>query len=167
MGEEEKKKEVDWNEAVKAAFIGDAIDLLLAPVPLGKFAGDFLDIEHTLPNIRKSLPDADKDVAQLAALAEVLPLIELLPNWGLLVASSFVRQQVLGNEGGGALSPTAIFGLPERGTGLKLGTARTGEERGRGKSLTEGERGSRHKTIFGELGLPTPEELLPLFKKKD
>lgn len=164
MGEE--KKEVDWSEAAKAAFIGDAIDLLLAPLPLGKFAGDFLDIEQTLPSIRKSLPDADKDVAHLAALAEVLPFVELLPNWGLLVAGSFVREKVIGKEGG-APSPSELFGLPERGTGLKLGTARTGEERGHGKSLTEEERGARHKTIFGELGLPTPEELLSPFKKKE
>lgn len=161
----EEKKEIDWNEAAKAAFVGDAIDLLLAPLPLGKFAGDFLDIEQTLPSIRKSLPDADKDVAQLAALAEVLPFIELLPNWGLLVASSFVKEKVLGKEG--APSPTELFGLPERGTGLKLGTARTGEERGRGKSLTEEERGAKHKTIFGDLGLPTPEELLSPFTKRE
>ena len=59
--------------------------------------------------------------------------------------------------------------LPERGTGLKLGTARTGEERGRGQSLTEEERRARHKTIFEEenrYSLNFPEERTPLFGKK-
>ena len=40
------------------------------------------------------------------------------------------------------------LGLPERGAGLKLGTARTGEERGRGKALTDEERRARHMRIF-------------------
>lgn len=59
--------------------------------------------------------------------------------------------------------------LPERGTGLKLGTARAGEERGRGKSLTEAEREARHKTIFGEEkshSLNFSEERTPLFGKR-
>ena len=40
--------------------------------------------------------------------------------------------------------------LPPRGTGLEKGTARKGEERGRGKPLTEVERALRHREIHGE-----------------
>lgn len=38
-----------------------------------------------------------------------------------------------------------------RGTGLILGTARTGLERGRGKRLTEAERIARHEGMFGAI----------------
>lgn len=41
-------------------------------------------------------------------------------------------------------------GLPQRGTGLERGTARTGLERGRGLRLTEEERRERHERIFGQ-----------------
>lgn len=158
----EEKKEVDWMEVGKDAFIGDVLDFLLDVTPLGKPVGDFVDIAYTLPKLRENLPEADRDIAYLFAFAEAVPVVELLPNWALLVAGSFVREKVLGEKGLGEL-----FGLPERGTGLKLGTARTGEERGRGVSLTEEERGARHKTIFGALGLPTPDELLSPFTKKE
>ncbi|RLE65003.1 MAG: hypothetical protein DRJ38_04495 [Thermoprotei archaeon] len=40
--------------------------------------------------------------------------------------------------------------LPPRGTGLERGTARQGEERGRGKPLTEVERALRHREVHGE-----------------
>jgi len=40
--------------------------------------------------------------------------------------------------------------LPPRGTGLERGTARKGEERGRGKPLSEVERALRHREVHGE-----------------
>jgi len=40
--------------------------------------------------------------------------------------------------------------LPPRGTGLLLGTARRGLERGRGVPLTTEERRRRHEAIFGQ-----------------
>jgi hypothetical protein len=47
------------------------------------------------------------------------------------------------------LAPELSSGLPPRGTGLILGTARQGEERGRGIPLTEEERRKRHESAFG------------------
>jgi hypothetical protein len=40
--------------------------------------------------------------------------------------------------------------LPDRGTGLILGTARQGMQRGAGRRLTDMERAARHKAIFGQ-----------------
>jgi len=42
--------------------------------------------------------------------------------------------------------------LPPRGTGLFIGTARRGLERGLGRPLGPEERRERHKAIFGQLG---------------
>ncbi|MCW3128501.1 MAG: hypothetical protein N2V75_00120 [Methanophagales archaeon] len=119
----EEKGEVDWREAVKVAFIGDALDLISDVIPLGKPIGDFIDIVYTLPKIRKVLPEADKGKAYLAAFAEAVPIVEILPNWGLLVAYSYLREK-----------------MPRKGEG--------------------------HKTIFEELELPAPEEIISLVKKK-
>lgn len=160
-----EEKEVDWKKVFTAALMGDVADLFLDPIPVvGKVLGDVLDITYTLPQMRKELPEADKDVAYLATLAETIPFVELLPNWGVLAAGSYIRSQVLGKEG--VSIPKELFGLPERGMGLKLGTARVGEERGRGKPRTEEERFSRHKTILEELGLPALEDFLPSMKKR-
>jgi len=121
----EEKGEADWREAVKVAFIGDVLDLISDNIPLGKPIGDFIDIVYTLPKMRKVLPEADRDKAYLAAFAEAVPIVEILPNWGLLVAYSYLREKMPSKKGGG------------------------------------------RKTILEELGLPTPEELLPVFKKKE
>lgn len=42
--------------------------------------------------------------------------------------------------------------LPPRGTGLLLGVARRGLERGRGIPLTTEERRRRHEALFGQIG---------------
>jgi hypothetical protein len=47
------------------------------------------------------------------------------------------------------LAPELSSSLPPRGTGLILGTARQGEERGMGIPLTEEERRKRHESAFG------------------
>jgi hypothetical protein len=57
--------------------------------------------------------------------------------------------------------PQLFKQLPPRGTGLRLGTARSGLERGIGRRLTEMERLKRHREIYGsELSLHTEEEVL-------
>lgn len=57
--------------------------------------------------------------------------------------------------------PQLFKQLPPRGTGLRLGTARSGLERGLGRRLTEVERLKRHREIYGsELSLHTEEEVL-------
>ena len=160
-----KGEDPDWKRVFTAAVIGDAMDLLETLIPVvGKPLGDIVDILYTLPTMRKELPEADKDIAYLAALAEVLPVIELLPNWTLASGMSYIKKEGLGEH---IPSFTELLSkLPERGAGLKRGTARVGAARGKGKPLTEAERAIRHSTLFEELGLPTPGELLSLAKAK-
>jgi len=136
-----EEKEVDWKKVFTAALIGDVADLFLDPIPIvGKVVGDAIDITFTLPQIRKELPEADRDMAFLAALAETIPIVELFPNWAFLAAGSYIRGQVLGKEG---------LPLPKELLGAK-GSA----------SKREG------KTILEELGLPALEEFLPSMKKR-
>lgn len=142
----EEKKEVDWKKAIGAAIVGDALDFFF-DTGLLKTVGDFVDLIYTLPKMREALPEADKDIAYIAAFAETVPVIEALPNWGLLVAGSYIRKEVLGL---GEKGPHELLGLPP--------LPKRGEGGGGGK---------KHETILESLGLPTPKELLALPKKKE
>lgn len=54
--------------------------------------------------------------------------------------------------------------LPPRGTGLILGTARRGLERGLGRPLTEAGRRERHRLIYGQkIPHPLREKILQKF----
>ncbi len=52
--------------------------------------------------------------------------------------------------------------LPPRGTGIIVGSARTGLERGLGRPLSEEERKRRHSMLFGKL---TDEPIIPIFER--
>jgi len=56
--------------------------------------------------------------------------------------------------------------LPPRGAGLERGTAREGEERGRGKPLTEAERVARHREASGEVRVRPAREVLEEKRRK-
>ena len=86
--------EVDWKKVFRTALIGDAFDFFIEPIPIvGKVLGDVIDVTYTLPRMRKELPEIHKDKAYFAALGEVIPLIELLPNWLLLATSCYLKEK--------------------------------------------------------------------------